>query len=26
MIIETPGFGGLGPDEKNLDILKGLVE
>lgn len=26
MIIETPGFKQQGPDEKNLDILKGLVE
>jgi len=25
MIIETPGFGGLGPDKKNLDILKSLA-
>jgi len=24
-IIETPGFDGLGPDKKNLDILKGLI-
>lgn len=23
-IIETPGFDGLGPDKKNLDILRGL--
>jgi len=25
MIIETPGFGGLGPDKRNLEILKSLV-
>jgi len=25
-IIETPGFDGNGPDEKNLDILKGLAQ
>lgn len=25
-IIETPGFDGLGPDKKNLDILKGLID
>jgi len=24
-IIETPGFGGVGPDKKNLDILKSMV-
>jgi deoxyribonuclease-4 len=26
MIIETPGFNKQGPDEKNLDILKSVVE
>ncbi len=26
MIIETPGFEGLGPDKKNLDILKSVLE
>lgn len=26
MIIETPGFDGLGPDKENLDILKGLIQ
>ena len=26
LIIETPGFDGQGPDKKNLDILKSLVE
>lgn len=25
-IIETPGFDGEGPDKKNLDILKGMVQ
>lgn len=25
LIIETPGFDGLGPDKKNLDILKSLI-
>lgn len=25
MIIETPGFDGLGPDKANIDILKGLM-
>lgn len=25
-IIETPGFDGKGPDKKNLDILKGIIE
>ena len=26
LIIETPGFDGQGPDKKNLDILKSLVD
>ncbi len=26
MIIETPGFEGLGPDKKNLDILKSWIK
>lgn len=25
-IIETPGFDGKGPDKKNIDILKGIIE